>query len=321
MRTVTRSLSLWLLLALALAAAPLPAAAQEKIALKFLSVARGEPRRQAVLLAVDRFEKAHPTIKVELTEVPFDQYFQKLSVALASGSGVDVFDVDSPLVASYGHQDVLLPLDEYVDRKDWEDFLEQERQIASYNGKVLSVPWSSSSQAVFYNTDMLKDAGITPPSSPDKRWTWAQLLEAARKLTKKAPDGSTQVWGLVVEQADRPYQILPLLQSNGAQAISPDGSKTTGVLNSPEAVEALQFYGDLYGKHAVSPKKPIPDAFGRGQAAMFLANSPYVNVLRRLFPQTRWSASRLPHTRCSSSAALPQTMCSPSSRPISVLKV
>jgi ABC-type glycerol-3-phosphate transport system substrate-binding protein len=269
--------------------------AQEKVSLKYLSVARGEPRRQAILQVVERFEKANPTIKVELSEVPFDQYFQKVSVALAAGSGVDAFDVDSPLVAHYGHQDVLLPLDEYVDRKDWDDFLEQDRQIATYNGKILTLPWSSSSQALFYNIDMLKDAGITPPATPDKRWTWAQVLEAARKLTRKAADGTTQVYGIVVEQADRPYQILPLLQSNGAQAISPDGSKTAGVLNSPEAVEALQFYGDLYGKHAVSPRKPIPDAFGRREAALFLANSPHVNQLRRLFPDTKWALTPHPY--------------------------
>jgi ABC-type glycerol-3-phosphate transport system substrate-binding protein len=269
------------------------AEAQAKITLKYLSVARGEPRRQAILQVVEKFEKANPHIKVELSEVPFDQYFQKVSVALAAGSGIDAFDVDSPLVAHYGHQDVLLPLDEYVDKKDWEDFLEQDRQIATYNGRVLTLPWSSSSQAVFYNIDMLKEAGITPPARPEQRWTWAQLLDAARKLTKKAPDGATQVYGFVVEQVDRPYQILPLLQSNGAQAISPDGTRTSGFLNSPEAVEALQFYGDLYNKHAVAPKKPIPDAFGRGQAALFLANSPHVNQIRRLFPQTRWALT--PH--------------------------
>ncbi len=270
-------------------------AAQEKITLTYLSVARGEPRRQAILQVVERFEKANPTVKVELSEVPFDQYFQKVSVALAAGSGVDAFDVDSPLVAHYGYQDVLLPLDEYVDKKDWEDFLEQDRQIATYNGKILTLPWSSSSQAVFYNLDLLKEAGITPPSTPDKRWTWAQLLEAAKKLTRKASDGTTQTYGFVVEQADRPYQILPLLQSNGAQAISPDGTKTSGFLNSPEAVEALQFYGDLYNKHGVAPKKPIPDAFGRGEAALFLANSPHVNQIRRLFPQAKWALTPHPY--------------------------
>ena len=292
-RAFTRHALLGLGAAALPAACPRSAATQEKISLKWQSVARGDPRRQAALLAIQRFEQAHPTVKVEFIETPFDQFFQKLSVAFAAGSGVDLLDVDSPLVASYGYQDVLLPLDEHVDRKDFEDFLEQDRLIAQYGGKILTLPWSSSSQAVFYNVDMLKEAGITPPSTPDRRWTWAQLLEAAKKLTKKAPDGTTQVWGFVVEQVDRPYQILPLLQSNGAQAIAPDGSRTAGYLNAPEAVEALQFYGDLYNTHGVSPKKPIPDAFGRGQAALFLANSPHVNVLRRLFPQTKWALT--PH--------------------------
>ncbi|HZS34224.1 MAG TPA: sugar ABC transporter substrate-binding protein [Methylomirabilota bacterium] len=277
------------------AARPRATPAQEKVTLKWQSVARGEPRRQAALLAIQRLEQTNPNVTVEFIETPFDQFFQKLSVAFAAGSGVDVLDVDSPLVASYVHQDVLLPLDEAIDRKDWEDFLDQERQIATVGGKIMTIPWSSSSQAVFYNVEMLREAGIAPPSTPDRRWTWAQLLDAARKLTKRAPDGTTQVWGFVVEQVDRPYQILPLLQSNGAQVIAPDGSRTAGFLNSPEAVEALAFYGDLYNKHAVSPKKPIPDAFGRGQAAMFLANSPHVNVLRRLFPQTKWALTPHPY--------------------------
>ena len=101
-------------------ARPAWVAAQEKITLRYLSVARGEPRRQAILQVVERFEKANPTIKVELSEVPFDQYFQKVSVSMAAGSGVDAFDVDSPLVASYGHQDVLLPLDEYAKAYGWD---------------------------------------------------------------------------------------------------------------------------------------------------------------------------------------------------------
>src|SRR5262249_52532454 len=108
-------------LGLAAAGAPVlrsrVAVGQEKVILKWQSVARGEPRRQAALLAIQRFEQANASAKVEFVESPFDQYFQKLSVAFAAGSGVDVLDVDSPLVASYGYQDVLLPLDEYVDRR------------------------------------------------------------------------------------------------------------------------------------------------------------------------------------------------------------
>jgi ABC-type glycerol-3-phosphate transport system substrate-binding protein len=286
----------WLML-MVIVVTPALAIPGEPVTLKALFVARGEPHRQAVVLTLERFKDTHPNVQVDLAEVPFDQYFQKLGVALASGSGVDVFEVDSPLVAAYGYQEVLLPLDSYLDPRDWEDYLGQERQIATYEGKVLSLPWSSSSQAVYYNIDMLREAGVLPPTAPEERWTWAQLLDAAKKLTRRAPDGTTRVWGFVVEQPDRPYQVLPLLQSNGARVLSPDGMRTAGFLNSAEAVEALRFYGDLYGAHRVSPRKAIPDAFGRGQAAMFLANTPQVNALRRLFPQTPWTVTPHPYFR------------------------
>ena len=43
-------------------ARPARVAAQDKISLKYLSVARGEPRRQALLQVVERFEMAHPNV-------------------------------------------------------------------------------------------------------------------------------------------------------------------------------------------------------------------------------------------------------------------
>ena len=44
-------------------------------------MARGEPRRQAILGAVADFEKANPGVKVVLSEIPLDQYFQKVAIA------------------------------------------------------------------------------------------------------------------------------------------------------------------------------------------------------------------------------------------------
>jgi len=249
-----------------------PAVSAPQVTLKWISVERGDPRNSGMRKTVEVFQRNNPNAKVDLELVPFDQYFQKIAIALSSGSGVDVFDVDSPLVTSYAVQDALLPLDEYIDKKEWQDFVPVERTTATVQGKITSVPWSSSEQGLYYNVEMLAAAGIKPATGVGDRWTWAQTLEAARKLTKTAADGSTAVWGLTIEQVDRPYQILPLLESNGAQPISPDGKKVSGVLNSPPAVEAVRFYGDLFNKWKVSPKKQLQDAFGNKQAALYLAN-------------------------------------------------
>ena len=116
--------------------------------LSYLSVARGEPRRQAILAAVADFEKANPGVKVALSEIPFDQYFQKAAIALSSGSGIDVLDVDSPLVASYGYQGALLALDKYYAKDNLEDFTPAERSIATYKGKVISAPMGSTTSTL-----------------------------------------------------------------------------------------------------------------------------------------------------------------------------
>jgi len=270
-----------------------PASTAPQVTLKWISVERGEPRNSGMRKSVEVFQKNTPNAKVDLELVPFDQYFQKIAIALSSGSGVDVFDVDSPLVTSYAVQDALLPLDEYIDKSDWQDFVPVERTTATVQGKIMSVPWSSSEQGLYYNVEMLNAAGIQPASGVGDRWTWEKTLEVARKLTRTAADGSTAVWGLTIEQVDRPYQILPLLESNGALPISQDGRRVSDVLNSPQAVEAVRFYGDLFNKWKVSPKKQLQDAFGNKQAALYLANTPWVNILRTRFPDLKFGV--MPH--------------------------
>ena len=263
--------------------------------LQFLSVARGEPRRQAVLAAIADFEKANPGVKVVLSEIPFDQYFQKAAIALSSGSGIDVFDVDSPLVASYGHQGALLSLDKYYTKENAQDFTKVERDLATYKGKMISAPMGSTSVGMFYNVDLFKAAGLKlPGTNPEDRLTWDQVVELAKKVQvdkngNKIPD----VWGLAFQQYDRPYMMLPLIQSNGADDLSPDGTTVDGFLNSPGAIEAARWYGDTFNKHKISPREQIPNLFYTGKLAMYVAPSYEANTLKSQYPNVNWAVA--PH--------------------------
>jgi len=80
----------------------------------------------------------------------------------------------------------------------------------------------------------------------------------------------------VVDQADRPYSILPFAQSKGASMLSADGFTATGHVDSALFVEAMRWYGELYTRHRVSPPGLFDTALARemffsGRAAMFLA--------------------------------------------------
>ena len=267
-----------------------PAPALAATELSFLSVARGEPRRQAILGAVADFEKANPGIKAVLSEIPFDQYFQKAAIALSSGSGIDVFDVDSPLVASYGYQGALLPLDKYYTKENLDDIIKSERETATYKGKMISAPMGSTSVGLFVNTDLFKAAGLKiPGTDPKERLTWDQVVELAKKAqVDKSGTKIPDVWGFAIQQYDRPYMTLPLIVSNGAGDLSPDGTTVSGFLNSPAAIEAAQWYGDTFNKHKISPREQVPNLFYTGKLAMYLAPSYEANTLKSQYPNVNW---------------------------------
>jgi fructooligosaccharide transport system substrate-binding protein len=272
-----------------------PAPALAATELHFLSVARGEPRRQAALAAIADFERAHPGAKVILSEIPFDQYFQKVAIALASGSGIDVFDVDSPLVAHYGHQGALLPLDKYLTRENVDDYIKAERATATYQGKMISAPMGSTSVGLYVNVDLFKAAGLkVPGSNPKDRLTWDQIVELAKKVqVDKNGDGVPEVWGLAFQQYDRPYMMLPLIQSMGAESLAPDAQTVSGHLNSPAAIAAARWYGDVFNRHKIAPREQVPNVFYTGQVAMFLSPSYEANILKAQHPQINWVA--IPH--------------------------
>ena len=267
---------------------PVPALAATE--LSFLSVARGEPRRQAILGAVADFEKANPGVKVVLSEIPFDQYFQKATIALSSGSGIDVFDVDSPLVASYGHQGALLSLDKYYTKENLDDIIKSEREIATYKGKMISAPMGSTSVGLFVNTDLFKAAGLkVPGTDPKERLTWDQVVELAKKVqVDKSGTKIPDVWGFAIQQYDRPYMTLPLIVSSGAGDLSPDGTTVSGFLNSPAAIEAARWYGETFNQHKISPREQVPNLFYTGKLAMYLAPSYEANTLKSQYPNVNW---------------------------------
>ncbi len=265
--------------------------------LQFLSVARGEPRRQAILAAIADFEKANPGVKVALSEIPFDQYFQKAAIALSSGSGIDVFDVDSPLVASYGHQGALLTLDKYYTRDNVQDFTKVERDIATYQGKMISAPMGSTSVGLFVNVDLFKAAGLkVPGTDPKERLSWDQVVDLARKVqVDKSGTKIPDTWGFAIQQYDRPYMTLPLIESNGASAIAPDGSTVDGYLNSPGAIEAARWYGDTFNKFRISPREQVPNLFYTGKLAMYLAPSYEANTIKSQYPNVNWIVAPHPY--------------------------
>lgn len=254
----------------------------------------GWPDNQVLPLFAE-FEKRNPTIKLSVERMPFSQIFQALEVRLnGRTSDPDIFIVDSPLTASYAARGHLMELDGLIDPKR---FAPSAIQAASYNGKIYSAPFGSSMQVLYYNKALLKAAGVEAPSAdPAKRWTWEQVLEAGKKIAKPADN----LWGFSFEQQERPYQLLPLGQSLGGVALSPDGFKATGFIDGPAFVEGFTFMQKLYTDAKISPPGQFdtaltPELFGSGKCAMLLGGTFINDTLKSKFPNLDFGVAAHPY--------------------------
>lgn len=245
-----------------------PAVATGKVTLTWLS------QLPATDKLVAAFNETNPNIEIKVETAEFRDLFAQNQVRLGSGSSnLDIVEVDAPVMASYGLRGWLAPLDDVIGQESIASWLPALDQSSRYQGKLLTVPLWNSTLMLYYNVSLLEKAGITPPAA-DERWTWEQIADAAKKLTKdENGDGVPDVWGFQFEQYNRIYQLQPLPQGLGGKIIGPDGLTVKGIIDAPEWVKAFTWYQDLHTKLKVAPQGQIGvyDLFSTGKLAMTVA--------------------------------------------------
>ena len=150
---------------------------------------------------------------------------------------------------------------------------------------------------MFINADLFKAAGLDPDRPPR---SYAELLDYSKKLTKYDKDGKITQAGYAVRYKGHPFGIAdkaaPFFHAWGAQWLDDSGKKASGYLNSPKAIAALQFYGDLVQKHKVSSVEIDNPAalFGQGLAGIMYRESWYTGWLQKNAPTLNFKVYPLP---------------------------
>ena len=230
----------------------------------------------AIQASIDAYMKAYPDVTVKLEEYPYSQYNDAVSIKLGSGdSGFDVVLTDATMVSNYAYKGWIAPVDEYFTDDDKSQFAEALVKSGTYDGSFYSAPLCNSCQVLWYNKALLDKAGIEYPSEdPTQRLSWEKVVELGQSVIAAAKDSS--VFGLTFEQVDRPYQILPLPNSMGADAFSADGKTVDGYLNSDNFQKAMQWYSDIHNVSCIAPKGTSPSdsvgLFTAGKIAFMCAN-------------------------------------------------
>jgi ABC-type glycerol-3-phosphate transport system substrate-binding protein len=244
-------------------------------------------------LAVAKFEADNPGARVEVRNLPVNDYMTQLVVELSSGNPADVVSVSAnlPEVQASGG---LVPLNDFIEASGLRERVEEACWNAvTFDGNVMAVPVAGRTLVLLYNEAMFEAAGLEgPPTTPE------EFLEAARALTIKDAGGNvTQYGASMVNVNEGPtYEMLMMWTIAFGGALT-DGENPT--LTDPAAVEALTLMKTLYDEGLIPRGRGEDDQralFANGGSAMEIDGPWQIPFVRQVNPDLAdsISAARLP---------------------------
>lgn len=250
------------------------------------------PAEQRLLKGVLRdFEVQHPTIKVKY-EVIADQYMDVIKTRLVGDAAPDVFYLDALEAPFLMSQNVLEPLDNYIQPEfDLADFESTLLNTFKHNNRIYGLPKDYSTLALFYNKKAFAAAGIENPPT-----TWEELRADAKLLTKDTNnDGRIDQFGFgeTPELARQAYKI----KAFGGSVID---RNSRAMFASQPSLRGLQLVVDQYQNERSSAQKSDvgtnsgSEMFGQGKVAMVIEGNWAIPFLRETFPKLDFATTEVP---------------------------
>ena len=238
----------------------------------------GETANDSINASIAEFEKANPDIKVKRTTFAFADLSKSILQGSVGGQVPDVAVVDVVDNQNFASLGMLKDLSN--DGINKSDFFDGPWSSVVYEGKTYGIPLNSNNLALYYNKQMLKDAGVEVPTD------WESLKEVAKKTTKGDVKGLA-ISGVKSESAT--FQILPFVWQTGGDLSNYSESGATalaylrGMIEEGSMSEAVSNY----------TQEDARTQFITGKSAMMI-NGPWELATLTKDAQFDWDVAPLP---------------------------
>ncbi|NUP51608.1 MAG: sugar ABC transporter substrate-binding protein [Catenulispora sp.] len=218
------------------------------------------------------YEKSHPGIKsITFDYIPIGNYTTALTTQIASSNPPDmawILERDAPDFVSSGALVNLTPTLQKTADYQYGDLAPAATKLWQKGDQLYAYPFSTSPFGMFYNKDLLKQAGVS--QTPDQlaaagQWTWQNAEAMAAQVA-----AHTDKQGLVVRDWDYKtwIELASIWRGWGADPWSADGK--TCQFDSPQMQAAMTFL-----HNAIFNDKALP---GPGHSADFFAGESAMTV-------------------------------------------
>jgi multiple sugar transport system substrate-binding protein len=172
-----------------------------------------------------RFCQRNPGVEMEVLKIT-GNYYDTLLVMTAAGTPVDVMWMGMDFYGMYDH---LLPLDELWTKDAAIRDIHPGALVSSrWQGQLLAIPFGINTHTMYYNKDLLSQAGL---AFPRDGWTWDDVIQMGKALTRDLTgDGVPDQWGLQMYWQHMAWGYgRKLFADDGKSMIASDPLRLAGV--------------------------------------------------------------------------------------------
>lgn len=221
-----------------------------------------EPNADEALNMFAQCEKA-TGIDLDITVIPESDYSSKLNQMVSTGDdSIDIYIIWENDIANFAQVGGIIPMDDYLAKSTvkTDEFIDAVAKLSDGLGGIYGLPWCAATEIMYYNQDMFDAAGIPYPNND---WSYADFKAAAEKLTVKAADGTTEVYGWALPNTQTWWAGIG---GAGDQVYDPsNGHMVIGDGATAFITDCL----DMVNKGVMpEPSSDTADLFAAGKAAM-----------------------------------------------------
>ncbi len=223
--------------------APLGSAATKST----VTIATYDPNHYEIMRnnLLPKWQDAHPDIDIQLLAVPNAQFWDKMMMVLGTANAPDIIETAGTYLFGHVVRNGAVDLAPYLQKDPvlnesafWQFPWDETRWPWPDGTGVYALPHSTVGGVLWYNPDLLANAGLNAPASS---WTWNDLRDASRKIGKDTNgDGNNEIWGFTANSSHKLYD--PLVKSFGGRILSPD--RKSSELTSSQAAAATRFLAE-----------------------------------------------------------------------------
>ena len=271
----------------------------------------GPPANATLERIVDNYNATNPEVRVRFVQVPGSETDNvALMTAVRAGTGPDVYMLDRFIVAQRASDGILEDLTDVITRVDpnfkdrvlpfaWEE--------AQFRGRTYAFPFDTDTRGLYYNINMLRQAGIDPAVLDRSRGpiTLDQLRDIARRIDTRDAQGNYTRVGFIPQHSQGWHYTWGF--NFGGEFMDWSSGRVTPT--HPGIIAGFQFLYDWNREMGVTqvqnfissympPQNPPQnDPFITGNLAMMITGDWHVNTMERYAPDVPWGVTYIPVPR------------------------